>query len=323
VSKIYLHEHPEFKQLLSIVASEQGIDSPGLCEKDYWLMHVLHQLKNAGLNFELKGGTSLSKGYQAIHRFSEDIDIRIEPDESKTKFKVYYGKNQDDQKHRESRKRYFDWISEFLSDKIHGAVEVKRDLTFDDQDKFRNGGIQVVYSPFFPPVEGVRPFILLELGFDRTAPNQPLMISSWAYDRAATTSGADVVDNRAIDVACYEPKYTFVEKLQAIVKKYRQYKLGKQDTLPANFIRHYYDLYQLIERKDVQEFIGTDEYEKHKVERFKGEDLNISNSGALKLDVSDFKRFEFEYQRTAALYYRSRPQFREMMLKLGAWTERL
>ncbi|WP_312949412.1 nucleotidyl transferase AbiEii/AbiGii toxin family protein [Agrobacterium sp.] len=29
--------------------------------------------------FELKGGTSLSKGYRIINRFSEDIDIRIEP----------------------------------------------------------------------------------------------------------------------------------------------------------------------------------------------------------------------------------------------------
>ncbi len=28
--------------------------------------------------FELKGGTSLSKGFGVIHRFSEDIDIRIE-----------------------------------------------------------------------------------------------------------------------------------------------------------------------------------------------------------------------------------------------------
>jgi predicted nucleotidyltransferase component of viral defense system len=34
-----------------------------------------------GLNFELKGGTSLSKGFGLIHRFSEDIDIRIDPPE--------------------------------------------------------------------------------------------------------------------------------------------------------------------------------------------------------------------------------------------------
>lgn len=35
----------------------------------------------SGMAFELKGGTSLSKGFGIIHRFSEDIDIRIEPPE--------------------------------------------------------------------------------------------------------------------------------------------------------------------------------------------------------------------------------------------------
>lgn len=42
-------------------------------------MHVLYGLKEQGLQFELKGGTSLSKGYGIIHRFSEHIDIHIKP----------------------------------------------------------------------------------------------------------------------------------------------------------------------------------------------------------------------------------------------------
>lgn len=40
-------------------------------------MQVLHGLTEQGFSFELKGGTSLSKGYQIIDRFSEDIDIHI------------------------------------------------------------------------------------------------------------------------------------------------------------------------------------------------------------------------------------------------------
>lgn len=322
MAKIYLHEHPDFKDLLAIVAQEQGI-ATALCEKDYWIMHVLHQLNASGLIFELKGGTSLSKGYQVIDRFSEDIDIRIEPDESKTKFKVYSGKNHDDQKHRQSRKEYFDWIAKFLDGKVHGAIEVKRDPTFDDDKKFRNGGIQIVYKPLFPPVEGVRPFILLEVGFDRTTPNRECIISSWAYDKSVSTQGIDLVDNRAMKTPCYEPKYTFVEKLHAIVKKYRQYKHDNQKTLPANFIRHYYDLYKLIELDEVKRFVGTGEYEKHKKERFGTTDLKVSNSGALKLDAGDIKLFEMEYQRTQALYYREKPTFEEILKKLGDWVEKL
>ena len=74
----YLHNHKEFPQLLNIVAEEISI-IPQLIEKDYWIMHVLNGLKQQGFEFELKGGTSLSKGYKLINRFSEDIDIHIQP----------------------------------------------------------------------------------------------------------------------------------------------------------------------------------------------------------------------------------------------------
>ena len=74
----YLHNHPQFADLIRIVAAEKGID-PALVEKDYWIMHCLYGLQKLGLKFELKGGTSLSKGHKIINRFSEDIDIRIEP----------------------------------------------------------------------------------------------------------------------------------------------------------------------------------------------------------------------------------------------------
>jgi predicted nucleotidyltransferase component of viral defense system len=58
--------------LIRIVAEQRGID-PALVEKDYWIMHSLYGLQKLGLTFELKGGTSLSKGFKIIDRFSEDI----------------------------------------------------------------------------------------------------------------------------------------------------------------------------------------------------------------------------------------------------------
>ena len=72
----YLHNHPQFADLIRIVAEEKGI-GPALVEKDYWIMHCLYGLQQRGLTFQLKGGTSLSKGHQVIDRFSEDLDIRI------------------------------------------------------------------------------------------------------------------------------------------------------------------------------------------------------------------------------------------------------
>src|ERR1039457_7538354 len=69
----FLHERRDFGQLIAIVAEQRGIE-PTLVEKDYWIMHCLWGLQAQGFHFELKGGTSLSKGFGIIHRFSEDID---------------------------------------------------------------------------------------------------------------------------------------------------------------------------------------------------------------------------------------------------------
>ena len=55
-------------------------------EKDYWITLVLSRLaKNKYVDEAVfKGGTSLSKGYNLIERFSEDVDIAIINDKGKT-----------------------------------------------------------------------------------------------------------------------------------------------------------------------------------------------------------------------------------------------
>ena len=103
----YLHNHPDFPDLIRIVAHEKGID-PALVEKDYWIMHCLYGLEQLGLKFELKGGTSLSKGFQIINRFSEDIDIRIEPPPDQN---VKTGRNHDKPAHIKSRRDFYDWLA--------------------------------------------------------------------------------------------------------------------------------------------------------------------------------------------------------------------
>jgi predicted nucleotidyltransferase component of viral defense system len=73
----FLHERGDFKALVETVAEKEKTDDRALVEKDYWIMHAVFGLKQLGLTFELKGGTSLSKGFGVIDRFSEDIDTRV------------------------------------------------------------------------------------------------------------------------------------------------------------------------------------------------------------------------------------------------------
>ena len=48
-------------------------------EKDYWITKILQQLSKTpqASNIVWKGGTSLSKGYRLIDRFSSDIDVAV------------------------------------------------------------------------------------------------------------------------------------------------------------------------------------------------------------------------------------------------------
>ncbi|MCC2624906.1 MAG: hypothetical protein K0R14_779 [Burkholderiales bacterium] len=121
---IFLHQIPDIKDLIEIVAKERQL-LPIIVEKDYWIMHCLWGLQQQDIRFELKGGTSLSKGFNIIDRFSEDIDIQIYPQSGGVKI----GKNQNKPKHIDSRTLFFQTITNSLN--IEG-MEFCRDSSFDE-----------------------------------------------------------------------------------------------------------------------------------------------------------------------------------------------
>nr|WP_291010195.1 nucleotidyl transferase AbiEii/AbiGii toxin family protein [Hydrogenophaga sp.] len=278
-------------------------------EKDYWIMHVLWGLQAQGFQFELKGGTSLSKGFGVIHRFSEDIDIRIEPPADMA---VKTGRNQDKPAHVASRRDYYEALAERI--RIPGIDSVQRDTLFDDE-KLRSAGIRVVYVPRTAALAGVKDGILLELGFDDTAPNRPVTISSWAWD-TARDRGVSVFDNRAAGVLCYAPTHTFVEKLQTISTKYRR--LGESQAFPGNFLRHYYDVYCLLGLEEVQDFMREPAYRVRKGQRFRaGDEQVIARNPAFVLaDPAQRQRFAQEYRKTAALYFQGQPPFESLLERI-------
>ena len=311
----FLHHRSDFNELLAIVAEEHGID-PVLVEKDYWIMHCLWGLQALNFHFELKGGTSLSKGFGVIHRFSEDIDIRIEPPET---LAAKIGRNHDKPAHIDSRRNYYDWLSKNIT--IPGIDSVERDTAFDD-DKMRSAGIRLRYANQAGQQSGIKEGILLELGFDDTAPNRPVTISSWAYD-TAVKAGVQVFDNRAVDVLCYLPAYTFVEKLQTVSTKYRLQKTG--EAFPVNFMRHYYDIYCLLTLPEVQAFIGTPAYEIRKQQRFRqGDELIAAKNPAFLLeDLEERERFSREYRKTSALYYQGQPDLTDILIRIQQFIDKM
>lgn len=256
----------------------------------------------------------MSKGFGVIHRFSEDIDIRIEPPDG---MDVKTGRNQDKPAHVESRRAYYDALATRIL--IPGIDSVERDPQFDD-DKMRSAGIRLIYASHVPALSGIKDGILLELGFDDTAPNRPVTISSWALD-VAMARGVAVEDNRAVAVACYVPTHTFVEKLQTISTKYRR--LDEAQAFPANFLRHYYDVYCLLELEEVHAFMKTPAYQARKKQRFRtGDEQVIARNPAFVLAYAEQRqRFAQEYRKTVALYYQGQPDFAVLMDRIQQYID--
>lgn len=305
---MFLHDHPKCKDLFEALAFKQSIPV-AIVEKDYWVMHALWGLSENGFTYYFKGGTSLSKGFDIIKRFSEDIDLQINPPEH---LKVYTGRNEDKSKHRESRELFFSWIVESLDIPgltvgVHGT----------NDSKCRNYAIQLDYNSLFTRDAIIKRHVLLEIGFAKVTPNDVKDISSWAYDRAVQAE-LPIGDNRAKGVLLYKPEYTLIEKLDAINKKYRNEKP------PREWVRHYYDVFMLLQLPRVQSFVGSEPYKDYMRERFQDEVETLSNLPAFRLDEADrVSLLKDAHEDEKGLYFGSQPSFDEIRQRLGEWIPKL
>jgi len=200
------------------------------------------------------------------------------------------------------------------------------DVEFDDKEKFRSGGIRLYYESYTPTLEGLKDGILLEAGFDTVTPNSPIDISSWIWEHLISIGvHINYINNTATGVQCYHPGYTLVEKLQTIVRKYRN-KDNPGASDDKNFMRQYYDVYCLLGNSDIQAFIGTPEYVAHKAARIKGADNKIplrEHPALLLSDLETRESFQNRYQSTSKLYYNGQPEFEKILARIQLYLYRL
>jgi hypothetical protein len=90
-------------------------------------------------------------------------------------------------------------------------------------------------------------------------------------------------------------------------------------------MRHYYDVYCLLQAPDVQTFIGTPAYHEHKRKRFRaGDNPRIAENEAFLLSTSDVRKlYQQAFEQTAALYYQEQPTFDEILQAIADVVETL
>lgn len=237
----FLHDDPGFEDLLQIVASKRSL-SVGLVEKDYWVTHTLWALHQLGLEVWFKGGTSLSKGFGLIERFSEDLDLKVEPGSKSGLPRVENWKS-GGKAATAQRREYFEALRSSMG--VAGAT-VRLDPAFEDPTH-RSAQFRVEYPSRHVGTlhAAMKPFVLLEIGSARVTPFVLRDMTSFVHDEVAAQGlAAEFLDNRPKAVRCVHPIVTLLEKLDAL-----QRKVHRADVEPALFVRHFEDAARIAQRE--------------------------------------------------------------------------
>jgi len=260
-----LSEHPDFEQAIIQAAEHfagQGL-RPAIIEKDYYVTEALRSIAairisttgkgnndnnkhNENINSIIifKGGTSLSKGWNLIQRFSEDIDIFLDP----LAFEPPLGKRGIDRQLKTLRE----------------AVAAHPALTFIEGESQTIGGFgrndRFAYTQRFGGPGEAANRVLLEAGTaSGREPTSIVKISSYLgqFLRSRGLSlGAE--DEGPFAMRLLHFRRTFVEKMFAIHGKVELFK--RDGRALGSYARHYYDLYCLAAQDEVIAMLKSPEY---------------------------------------------------------------
>lgn len=232
-------------------------------EKDWWVTLVLRAVTATPwiANLVFKGGTSLSKGWNLISRFSEDIDLAVD--------RSVLGFEQDEPNSSQVKKLrrlsaefaagpFANDISYRLTDLGVPAEQLRLTLKTGPNDEDPRQ-IWLEYDSLFVSPETrkypdyIAPKVIVEIGarsLREPCRNRPITsLVSTAFPKAAFAVPA-------FEIATVEPQRTVLEKI---------FLLHEEKTKPANkrrilrMSRHYYDLHQTADTTHMEKAISTPE----------------------------------------------------------------
>lgn len=227
-------------EIFTSVAYTTGLPA-FVIEKDWWVVRTLEAVFQTQIapHTVFKGGTSLSKAWQLISRFSEDIDLALDKkflgfsDELKSKKAV-----------NKLRRASFTFISETFLPEVQNQfvqngleIEIRqREVFTSDQDPL----ILEIYYPFIvDPSNYMEPRVLVELG--SRSQRVPFTIRQIKSIISETLEDVRFADD-AIEVPSVNPERTFLEKLFLLHEEFQR---PKEKIRVDRLSRHLYDIHQI------------------------------------------------------------------------------
>lgn len=239
-----LHESPSlFEQYIRLSAEYFGMVDTFI-EKDYWLTSLLRNLSQHEYRdlFVFKGGTSLSKAYGMIERFSEDVDLAL----------LMNGLSGNQGKTR------IDRVSKNIS--VH-LTEVTMQGQTKKWSRFRRTFHK--YPAVIAPVPGTQmePLLCLEMNaFAVPHPHENVEMQSFIAEFLRFKGQEELCATyglKPFSIQVLKPERTLAEKILALVRaSYHETPILQLQ----NKIRHAYDLHIMMQQQHLGAFVASDEF---------------------------------------------------------------
>ena len=252
------------KRYISTIGIENGISAETV-EKDWWVTLVLRALFSSSFaeHISFKGGTSLSKCWNLIERFSEDIDIAIDRE-----FLGFSGELSKTQISDKLRRASCTFVREAMRSELEKQMinmgvqpalfEVKVNITpitTTDPEK-----IEIHYHSLLPLSTYVLNKVIIEVsGRSMNEPLEDVMINSIISQSLPNAKFAD----KLISIKVVSPKRTFIEKACLLHEEFAK---ETKDIRIDRMSRHIYDLEKLMDTQIAQEALNDTELYKAIIE---------------------------------------------------------
>lgn len=309
--------------------------SPQIIEKDFWVCWTLRELfalPNIGSMLIFKGGTSLSKAYRLIERFSEDVDVSLDRaglgfgDETSNPEAVISGKE---------RKRRIDRLKAACQHKIDNELRpmmIKTiraalgdaqgwSLTIDEGDPDRQT-LLYAYPSSLPETTGayIRPAVKVEMGARSDHwPSDQVRIAPYVVERfPAAFEAPDFI------VKVLAAERTFWEKATLLHAEYHR---PPDKEIPLRLSRHYYDMSRLILSGIGEKAADSPELRRRVVEHKKiffpsawaHYDEAIPGNLRLAPHPGWTRQLEEDYDKMGEMFFTERPALAEVLQILEEW----
>lgn len=228
----------ERRELFSETASAMNITAAA-AEKDFWICWVLlHLFEDKQLShcLRFKGGTSLSKCYNAIERFSEDIDLILDWTQlTEENPEAARSKTKQERLNQAINAQSKSYIAGTLLPRLIELMGDTCELFIDTDDPHT---INIAYPQAFVSTY-LRPQVRLEIG-----PLAAMLPMEWCeVESYAAKYFPAVFKQTHISVPTILVARTFWEKLTILHAEAHR---PSDKTLPSRYARHYYDVYKLL-----------------------------------------------------------------------------